>query len=428
MRARGSLLILLTTIALAGCGVLAISGGTIAQSDLARDTTPVVSEADSQALLTGNSQFAFDFYRQVRGQEGNLVFSPYSISLAAAMLHPGANDETASQIAKALDYTLPASQLHPAFNALQLSLAQRPDEAKKADRDAKMELDIANAVWTQKDYAFEQPYLDLLAVNYGAGIHLVDFINEPGDAAQQVNHWVDEQTRGKIKDIISPDSMDPSTRMILANAVYFKANWQDAFVKKLTADAPFTLLDDSQVQVPTMQTDGAVPVRFASDDGYQAVALPYKGALAEMILLMPDEGNFETFEAGLDAAAFSSILTALRPSSVPLYMPKFEFTSDFDLKEILFTMGMTLAFDDQNADFSNITKEEELYIGQALHKAYVLVNEEGTEAAAVTAFQMMAASLPPSELRIDRPFIFVIRDVPTGTILFAGRVLNPVQS
>ena len=428
MRKPGFVLTVLLAIVLAGCGVIPVSAGEMAQSDLKQDTAPTVSAADMQVLIEGNSRFAFDVYSQVRSQSGNLIYSPYSISLAAAMLYPGANGDTASQIASTLGFTLPEQAFHPTFNALQLELAQRPDQAKKADKDARLELNIANAVWGQKGYAFEQPYLDLLAVNYGAGIHLVDFLGAPADAANQVNRWVDEQTRGKIKDVLDPNTLDPTTRLLLANAVYFKANWQEAFVKKLTSDAPFTLLDGTQVQVPMMESDGVIPVRIATGEGYQAVALAYKGELAEMVILLPDQGNFEAFEGSLDASRFSSILAELSPASVPLHMPKFEFSSDFNLVPILSEMGMPLAFDPQNADFSRISKEEQLYVENALHMAYVLVNEEGTEAAAVTIFQVAPASLPPSEVRIDRPFIFIIRDVPSGTVLFVGRVLNPLES
>jgi serpin B len=194
----------------------------------------------------------------------------------------------------------------------------------------------------------------------------------------------------------------------------------------LTSEAAFTLMDGTQIQVPTMQTDGEIPVRVWAGDGYQAVALPYKGDLAEMVIILPDPGGFETFESTLDAEKFSAILESLRSSELTLYMPKFEFSADLDLKPILSALGIPLAFDMTKADFSNMTKAERLYVQQAWHKAYVLVNEEGTEAAAFTFFGMAPASLP-QELHIDRPFIFVIRDVPTGTILFVGRVLNPPE-
>jgi serpin B len=412
-------------ILLSACEFPSADTGAVAKSDLPRDISLVIPTADVRTLLEGNNAFAFDFYRQVLGDGGNLIYSPYSISLASAMLYGGASGETASQIASTLHFTLPPDQFHPAMNALSLDLAQRPAQSKSIDSKNPMQLYIANAVWGQRDYTFEKGYLDLLAVNYGAGVRLLDFAAAPDSARQKINDWVNRETKGKIKDVMPPGSVDPSTRMVLANAIYFKAAWQEAFVEKLTRAAPFTLLDGSQVQVPTMQTDGEIPVRVGSNDGYQAVALPYKGELAEMVIILPNQGGFESVESTLDAAKFAVILQELEPSQLTLYMPKFEFSASFDLKSVLSAMGMPLAFDDTKADFSNITKSERLYAQQALHKAYVLVNEAGTEAAAVTFFFMAPASLPPQELRIDRPFIFIIRDVPTGTILFVGRVLNP---
>jgi serpin B len=420
------LFLLIASALLSACEFTKADTGAMAKSDLPREISPVVPAADAQTLLAGDNAFAFDFYRQVRGEGGNLVYSPYSISLAMAMLYGGAEGETATQIAASLHFTLPSEKLHPALNALALDLAKRPTQAKKIDPKSSMQLSIANAVWGQSNYSFEKAYLDLLAVNFGAGVRLLDFAAAPETARQQINDWVDQETNGKIKDLMPSGSIDPSTRLALANAIYFQANWQEAFVKKLTHDAAFTLLDGSQVQVPTMQTDDPIPVRVGTGDGYQAVALPYKGGLAEMVIILPDQGRFESVESMLDAAQFATILYKLKPSDLTLYMPKFEFSVGFNLKAVLSALGMPLAFDMTKADFSSITKSERLYAQQALHKAYILVDEEGTKAAAASIVFMAPASMPLA-LRIDRPFIFIIRDVPTGTILFVGRVLNPLD-
>jgi serpin B len=419
--------LILLVILLSACQFAKADKRAVAKSDLQRNTVPVVPAADARALVDGNNTFAFDFYRQVHGEGGNLIYSPYSISLALAMLYGGAGGEMASQIASSLHFTLPPDQFHPAMNALSLELAQRPKQSKKIDPKNPMQLTIANAVWGQRDYAFEKAYLDLLAVNYGAGVRLLDFTSAPEAARQQINDWVDRETQGKIKDIMPPDSVDRSTRMVLANAIYFKAAWQEAFVKKLTSDAPFTLLDGTRVQVSTMHTDGGIPVRIGSGEGYQAVALPYKGELAEMIIILPDRGEFEAVESALDATQFAASLEALKSGHLTLYMPKFEFSVGFDMKQVLSALGMPLAFDDTKADFSSITKSERLYVQQALHKAYVLVNEAGTEAAAATILSIPPSAVMPQELHINRPFIFIIRDVQTGTILFVGRVLNPLE-
>jgi len=426
MRTIKGVCVILMMVLLSACEFGVADTGAVAKSDLSRDTTPSIPAADELNLLDGNNAFAFDFYREVKGEEGNLIYSPYSISLASAMLYGGASGETASQIADTFHFNLPPVQFHPAINALSLYLSQRPAQSKKFDHKNPMQLYIANAVWGQRDYPFEKNFLDLLAVNYGVGVRLLDFAAAPDSARQQINDWVDRETKGKIKDVMPPGSVDQSTRAVLANAVYFKAAWQEAFVKELTRDAPFTALDGSQVQVPTMQTDGEIPVWVGSGDRYQVVALPYKGDLAEMVIILPDQGWFESVESILDAAKFSAILNELGTGNFTLYMPRFEFTVDFDLKLVLSAMGMPLAFDDKKADFSSITKSERLYVQQALHKAYVLVNEEGTEAAAASIYGAAPVSLP-RELHIDRPFIFVIRDVPTGTILFVGRVMNPLN-
>jgi serpin B len=426
MRSLKSVCVILTVILLSACEFGPAEAGMVAKSDLARDSAPTIPATDKQILLEGNNAFAFDLFREVQGEGGNLVFSPYSISLAVAMLYGGASGETASQIASSLHFTLPPDQLHPALNSLSLDLAQRPAQSKEVDRKNPMQLNIANAVWGQLDYPFEKAYLDLLAVNYGAGVRLLDFATAPDSARQEINDWVDQKTEGKIKDIMPPGSVELTTRMVLANAIYFKAAWQEAFGPNLTKDAAFNLLDGTQVQVPSMETNGEIPVRVSSGDGYQAVALPYKGELVEMVIILPDQGLFEAVEIGLDAAKYAAILDGMQPGSLTLFMPKFEFSADIDLKAVLSGMGMPLAFDEFNADLSGITRAERLYVYQAMHKAYILVNEAGTEAAAATIFAERPASLP-RELHIDRPFIFIIRDVPTGTILFVGRMLNPLD-
>ena len=426
MRFSNGLCIVLLVVLLTACEFKSADTGDVAKSSLRRETHPAIPPTDGQTLLKGINAFAFDFYHQVHGNDGNLVFSPYSISIASAMLYGGAGGETASQIASTLHFDLPPDQFHPALNALSLDLAQRPAQSRRIDRKNPMQLYIANAVWGQCDYPFEDTYLDLLAVNYGAGVRLVDFGAGPDSARQQINVWVDRETKGKIKDILPPDSVDQDTRLVLANAVYFKAAWQEAFVEKLTHDSPFTLLDGSELQVPTMQTEGDIPVQVGSGDGYQAIALPYKGDLAEMVIILPDPGTFDSLENTLDDVLYGAILQEWRPCKLTLYMPKFEFSVDINLRVVLSAMGMPLAFDYTKADFGNITISERLFVKQAFHKAYILVNEEGTEAAAAS-FMIPAPSALPQVLRIDRPFIFIISDVPTGTVLFAGRVVNPLE-
>jgi serpin B len=395
----------------------------IAKSDLARVTEPDVSPAETQALVENNNTFAFDLYGSLQAQDGNLIYSPYSISLALAMTYAGARGETESQMAQVLHF-LPQGQAHPAFNALDLQLAER-GKAQSEDQTP-LQLSIANAIWAEQTYPFLQSFLDTIAQNYGAGVRLVDFLNQHEAAREEINDWVSEQTKDKIKDLISEGALSPDTRMTLVNAIYFKADWLRQFNPSSTRDAPFHLLDGSEVTVPTMNQDGVFP--YAKGDGWQAIELAYQGETAAMDIIVPDEGRFDELESGLDNGRVSAMLGSLQPASVMLDLPKFQFESKFSLRDQLMALGVKDAFDPATANFSGMTEKNDLYIGAVVHKAFVAVDEKGTEAAAATAVIMDTASAPMFDvtLTIDRPFIFLIRDLPTGQILFIGRVLNPV--
>jgi serpin B len=377
-------------------------------------------------LVAGNTAFAFDLYQAVRSTGDNLVFSPYSVSLAFAMAYGGSRAETAAQMAAVLHYTLPESQFHPAFNALDLDLAARPGQAVAVPEDEKFELSIANALWLQEDWPFLPEYLDLLAVNYGAGLRLVDFEHSPGSARKQINDWVSDQTHKRIRDIVPPGAFDSNTKMALANAIYFKATWEHKFDPD-SSTGLFYLLDGEEVEVEMMGQEHEQNFTYASGDGWQAIALPYSGGLADMVILIPDTGNFDAFESALDADGYTGIIAALQPQMVLLSMPKFTFESSYNLGDSLAQMGMPLAFDRDLADFSGMDGQHLLFIQNVLHKAFIAVDEKGTEAAASTIIFMGLGALMPQGiiLRIDRPFLYFIRDVPTGTILFMGRVLNP---
>jgi serpin B len=406
--------------------LLSACGPGEARSRLGRSAPDAGAEADLPELVAGNTAFALDLFQAARA-DSDLVFSPYSISLALAMAYAGAQGETAAQMADVLHYRLPPERLHAAWNALDQDLAGRPDEAAWVDEKDRFSLHIANAVWGQEDWPFEPAYLDLLAADYGAGVRLTDFIGAPETARRQINDWVSDRTRRLIRDIVPPGTITPDTRLVLANAIYFKATWQEKFDPDLTRPAPFHLLDGSQVQVDMMHFGHGTGLSYAAGDGWQAVCLPYKGGLNEMLILLPDEGRFDEFAAGLTGERVDQIAASLQYNSVILVMPKFEFESPLGLSALLAGMGMPDAFDPDAADFSGIDGARDLYIGEALHKAFVAVDEKGTEAAAATVILMMAASAPVSEIRltIDRPFLFFIRDVPSGTVLFMGQLLDP---
>jgi serpin B len=390
----------------------------IAQSKAQRVTSPGAGPADLGELVAGNSAFAFDLYQALRGRDGNLFYSPYSVSVALAMTYAGAQGQTEQQMAATLHYTLSQDRLHPAFNALDLSLVgAKQDEFK---------LHIANSLWGQTGYAFLAEFLDTLAQNYGAGLRLLDFQKEPEPSRQTINDWVSEQTEEKIKDLIPQGAITPDTRLVLANAIYFDADWQHPFAQERTRDGTFTTLVGEQVTVPMMAMPEPPALPYARGQGYQAVELPYQGERMSMLVLVPDAGQFEAFEAALDAGRVESTLSELELKQVALTMPKFSYESDFDLSATLIGMGMPDAFGSA-ADFAGMSGARDLYISDVFHKAFVAVDEAGTKAAAATAVVMQEMAMPmiDVELVIDRPFIFIIRDIKTGAILFVGRVLDP---
>jgi serpin B len=398
--------------------------GNVLQSEKPRITSPDVTQADSESLIGDNSTFAFDLYQRLRAKEGNLFYSPYSISLALAMTYAGARGETEQQMADTLHFTLPQDRLHPAFNSLDIELASRGEGAKGKDEEG-FRLNIVNAIWGQKSYKFLSEFLDVLAENYGAGLRILDFASAPEESRVTINNWVSDQTEGRIEDLIPQGLINSLTRLVLTNAIYFNAAWQNPFNEDATYDGTFYLLNGDEITVPMMrQTEW---FGYSEGDGYQAVELPYDGGELSMVILLPAGGYFESFEDLLDAQGLDEIVGRLEYREVALTMPRFEFESGFMLGETLAAMGMPIAFSG-DADFSGMTGKRDLFIGGVIHKAFVSVDEAGTEAAAATAVIMPTAMPPgeePVEVTIDRPFVFLIRDIQTGAILFVGRVVNP---
>jgi serpin B len=397
--------------------------GELLMSDKPRDTSPDVSQADLALLTEGNSAFAFNLYQELRKKEGNLFYSPYSISVALAMTYAGARGDTAEEMAATLQFLLEQDRLHPAFNWLDAELASRGEGAQGKDGEG-FRLNIVNAIWGQKDYGFLSTFLDVLAENYGAGLRILDFVTEPEKSRVTINEWVSDQTEDRIKDLIPQGAIDVLTRLVLTNAIYFNAAWEYPFDEDMTADGPFYLLDGGQVTVPMMQQMQSFG--YTDGEGYQAVELLYDGDELSMVILLPASGNFEAFEEGLEAQQISDIISDLQLAQVTLTMPKFEFDSEFSLKDTLAEMGMPAAFSEA-ADFSGMTGTRDLCISAVLHKAFVSVDEAGTEAAAATAVIVGETAVPGQsvEVTVNRPFIFLIRDIETGSILFVGRVLNP---
>jgi serpin B len=397
-----------------------------AQSGRSRDLKPVVAQGDEAELVSDNSQFAFDLLHAVESDEGNLIYSPYSVSLALAMTYAGARGETATQMADTLHFSLPPDRLHPAFNALDLGLEDQPS----GDEETGLQLNIANAIWGQRDYPFEQAYLDTLAENYGAGLKLLDFIGAPEPSRVTINDWVSEQTEERIQDLLPEGTITTDTRLVLTNAIYFYGAWASPFEEDATVDDPFYLLDGGQVSVPMMNQ--TTEFGYLDGDGFQAVSLPYEGDRMTLLVMLPDEGEFDSFAASLDAGQLGAIRDGLQKKEVVLSLPRFEYGAELSLSDTLAGMGMPLAFDGFQADFSGMVSQDDLpnlYISDVIHKAFVKVDEQGTEAAAATGVVVGVMSAPlPSEqvvMRVDRPFFFAIVDQQSGTILFVGRVLDP---
>jgi serpin B len=359
-----------------------------------------------------------------------VILSPFSISSALAMTYAGAHGTTEEQMKSALRWTLSQSELHSAFNRLDLDLASRGAEPSLTPEyddgwGDRFQLSIANSVWGERQFEFLQEYLDTIARNYGAGLRLVDFMNDPEGARVAINDWISNETEERINDLIPPGAIDDLTRLVLANAIYFNAAWLEPFDVESTTEAPFHLIGGSEVAVPMME--GTPRTQYAEVDGVQAVELLYSGGESSFVILLPEEGEFETFEQSVDGDTLDEILASFSPHDVTLKMPRFEFESTIGLREPLQSLGMEAPFDEREADFSGIAPAgDDLYISDVFHKAFISLDEEGTEAAAASAGVFkLTSSFPFAEVTADRPFIFLIRDIPTDSILFMGRVLDP---
>jgi len=391
------------------------------RSEKQRVANPDVSQTEREALVAGNTAFALDLYREISADDQNLFYSPFSISEALAMTYAGARGETAAQMADTLHLNPQHDRVHPGFNWLDahlMSLGEAPvNEGSEA-----FELAVANSIWGQNGYHFEAEFLDALALNYGAGLNTMDFIGASEDSRQTINQWVEQQTNERIKDLLPEGSVNSDTRMVLTNAIYFKASWLYAFEKNATTTGTFTRNDGSTVSAQFMEQ--TTHLKYAQLDGYKALELPYDGGNVSMLVLLPED--LDAFEQNLSPETLDATLGALETQNVHLRLPKFEFTLSLPLGSTLESMGMHDAFS-PNADFSGMTGARDLQITGVLHKAFVSVDEEGTEAAAATAVIAGTTSVPldPLEFRADQPFIFMIRANQTGSLLFVGRVLDP---
>lgn len=378
-----------------------------------------------KAAAEANDAFAASLYGQLAGQQGNLFFSPNSIETALAMTCAGAKGETLQQMAVALGVSngrddVNWSAVHGRFGAFLKGL-----NAKKAGaKPLGYQISVANALWGQKGFEFLPDFLKVVQDNYGAGLNDVDFKGDADGARKVINAWVEKATQEKIKDLLQPGVLSDQTRLVLTNAIYFKGQWQQQFDKKMTRQGPFHLTAAKEVKATMMHAEGFYG--YMATDAFEAVQLMYQGRDLSMIILLPKEvDGLAAIEKGLTPKFLAKDLAHFESEELLVSLPKFTVTAEFELSKTLASMGMKDAFDADKADFSGMTGKKGLFLSAAVHKAFVDVNEAGTEAAASSA--MSAAGGVPSQFTADHPFLFLIRHESSGTILFMGRVADPTK-
>jgi serpin B len=370
-------------------------------------------------IARDNTLFALDLYNQLKMTDGNLFFSPFSIFTALAMTWAGARENTAVQMAETLHFTEKPAQFHRAIGDL---ISQLNAVQKETD----VELSIANAIWAQKGYQFLDEFFRIVQQSYQADLKQVDFSSAAESARQAINTWVEQQTNEKIKDLLPPKVLNALTRLVLVNAIYFKGFWDNQFKSRDTREMEFWLLTETAVKVPMMYQEHQFG--YWENDWLQIIEMPYKEESLSLIVLLPKEKTGITdLEQKLNFENMMAWQSRLRKRKVIVFFPKFKIESQFSLGQTLSLMGMPDAFDPELADFSAMVGQKELYISAVIHKAFLEVNEEGSEAAAATGVVVSVTSIAPSPpiFKADHPFVFFIRDNKSQSILFLGRVLNP---
>ncbi len=370
-----------------------------------------------QKVVDANNEFAFDLYSRLG--EGNVFYSPYSISSALAMTYEGAKGQTADEIKSVFHF--------PDTNLLRQNFAGIYNSINS--RSGHYELRTGNALWLQKDYPFLEEFVGNVENYYGGKAAGLDFVDETEKSRQTINSFIEEQTNNKIQDLIPEGTLGPMTRMVLTNAIYFKGKWEWEFDKSNTKDMDFKITSDNVVKTPMMfmEPDEA-RFGYADLDDLQILEMPYKGEDLSIVVVLPKESLDDLGDVTIED--LDSWKSEMKPTLLDeIYFPKFEFDTKYFMADVLSDLGMPTAFaSDGSADFSGMTLEEDLYINSVIHQAYVKVDEEGTEAAAATAVAMGATSAMPIEKKIfraDHPFLFFIQQRETGNILFMGRVVDP---
>ena len=363
--------------------------------------------------------FVFAFYSEIAkdSPESNLFLSPFGISTAFSMAYEGSAGNTASEIQQVFGFISDDQKRRESISDTLAKLDSKNDMYK---------LQIANALWVNEDSTIKQDYLDTATTYYDSTVDNVDFVTD--DGVNKINRWTSEKTQGKIKDVLAPDSTDELTRMVITNAIYFKGKWGQQFNPGNTSDKLFWLDKDKSVTVSMMKSPADMFNYYETKD-LQAIQMYYVGGDISMIVLLPkDKNGLDSLEDSLNMQKLDSIRDMMTREPLTIQMPKFEFETEYNLVDSLYNLGIHDAFDENIADFQGMT-DEQVYLEQAIHKAFVNVNEEGTEAAAITALVVRATSGPPEprhEFIADHPFVFIIQEDNTGEILFIGRLANPL--
>ena len=393
----------------------------VTRSSLPYDNTPDVAAADEQSFVNATNGFGLDLFRRMSAaSEKNLVFSPLSLGVALSMAYAGAAADTAAQMKTVLRDPFGNDSYYRAMNQLLLELRSRNRAAISAEDPRSIELAMVDAVWLQRGMSVRAPFLDILTTQYDAGAHLGDFKGNPDGERVTINNFASDATKGQIKDPIPPGAIDELTRVVLLNAAYLKASWESPFPTQDTRDGSFRVTPQSAVTVPMMHKARSLP--YVAGSNFQAVELPYVGGDLTMLIVLPAEGQLQAVRNGMDDAWFRNLAFVQGP--VVLSLPKFRITwGPEEFKETLAAMGMPRAFDEKQADFSHITTDEQLKITHILQKAFVGIDEFGTEAAAVSTV-IGGGFGPVEEVTVDHPFLFAIVDK-TGAVLFAGQVMDP---
>jgi serpin B len=401
-----------------------------AKSEVARDTQPDISDADYMSVVAATNQYGFELFHKLTPDElGNVVYSPTSTVYALAMTYLGARGNTQTQMAATLHDAFPSGVFHKGLNRLSIDLASRniaPHSTIYGQQS--LNLSLVDAIWVQQNYALLSSYLDALAVNYDAGVKLLDFIGNPEGSRVTINQWVADQTANRILDLLTPGSISSTTRVVLTNALYFKASWSSPFKTTNTANESFNLLNGTTATVSAMHADGTYS--YTEGSAYQLVDLPYDGNKLSMAILLPSQGQFAPIRDAISQDWLSQSLGAMASAKVNLALPKFSFTwGTKSLNQALQALGILDAFDASLADFSGIEAARQFFIGGVLHKAFIAIDESGTEAAAATAVTLNTAGIPTPSISftVDRPFVFFIHDT-SGAVLFTGQVLDPRQN